>query len=50
MYAYGFEWRRCTVEDRMVFLEVTIDFALKRDNLKDELMEYMKNIIKDTNK
>lgn len=50
MYTYEFEWRRCTVEDRIVFLEVTIDFELKKDNLKDELMDYMNNTIKDTDK
>lgn len=50
IYAYEFEGRRYDVGDKLGFLEATIDFALKRDNLKDELMEYMKNIIKDTDK
>ncbi|MEN2258093.1 UTP--glucose-1-phosphate uridylyltransferase GalU [Paraclostridium benzoelyticum] len=50
IYAYEFEGRRYDVGDKLGFLEATIDFALKRYNLKDELMDYMKNIIKDTDK
>ncbi|KGJ50173.1 UTP--glucose-1-phosphate uridylyltransferase [Clostridium sp. NCR] len=50
IYAYNFEGRRYDVGDKLGFLEATIDFALKRDNLKDELMDYMKNIIQDTDK
>lgn len=45
IYAYNFEGRRYDVGDKLGFLEATIDFALKRDNLKDGLMEYMKNIV-----
>ena len=32
----------------MGFFEATIDFALKRDNLRDDLLTYMKNVIKNT--
>lgn len=45
IYAYNFEGRRYDVGDKLGFLEATIDFALKRDNLKDGLMNYMKNIV-----
>ena len=45
IYAYNFEGRRYDVGDKLGFLEATIDFALKRDNLKDDLLNYMKNII-----
>lgn len=47
IYAYNFEGRRYDVGDKLGFLEATIDFALKRDNLRDDLLDYMKNIIKD---
>lgn len=47
IYAYNFEGRRYDVGDKLGFLEATIDFALKRDNLKDGLMNYMKNIVKE---
>lgn len=47
IYAYNFEGRRYDVGDKLGFLEATIDFALKRENLKDGLMNYMKNVVKE---
>jgi UTP--glucose-1-phosphate uridylyltransferase len=46
IYAYNFEGRRYDVGDKLGFLEATIDFALKRDNLKEDLLDYMKKVIK----
>ena len=48
MYAYDFEGTRYDVGDKLGFLEATIDFALKRDNLRDDLLAYMKDVIKNT--
>ena len=48
IYAYNFEGRRYDVGDKLGFLEATIDFALKRDNLRDDLLAYMKDVIKNT--
>lgn len=48
IYAYNFEGRRYDVGDKLGFLEATIDFALKKENLKDGLMNYMKNIVEST--
>ncbi|MGL4797172.1 MAG: UTP--glucose-1-phosphate uridylyltransferase GalU [Paraclostridium sp.] len=45
IYAYNFEGRRYDVGDKLGFLEATIDFALKRDNLKEGLMDYITNIV-----
>lgn len=45
IYAYNFEGRRYDVGDKLGFLEATIDFALKRNNLKDELLDYMKAVV-----
>ena len=45
IYAYNFEGRRYDVGDKFGFLEATIDFALKRDNLRDDLLNYMKEIV-----
>lgn len=45
MYAYQFEGRRYDVGDKQGFLEATIDFALKRENLRPGLLEYMKKIV-----
>ncbi len=46
MYAYDFEGRRYDVGDKQGFLEATVEFALRRDDLKDDFLEYLKGIIK----
>ena len=43
IYAYNFEGRRYDVGDKLGFLEATVDFALKRPELRDEFMEFLKN-------
>lgn len=45
MYAYNFEGRRYDVGDRLGFLEATVDFALKRDDLKEDFLKYLKSVI-----
>lgn len=45
MYAYNFEGRRYDVGDRMGFLEATVEFALRRDDLHDEFVAYLKKIM-----
>ncbi len=50
IYAYNFEGRRYDVGDKFGFLEATIDFALKRDNLRDDLMDYMRKIVNEDGK
>lgn len=46
MYAYNFEGRRYDVGDKQGFLEATVEYALRRDDLKDDFMKYLKNIVK----
>lgn len=46
MYAYDFIGRRYDVGDKLGFLEATVEFALKRDGLKDDFKEYLKSIVK----
>lgn len=41
MYAYTFEGRRYDVGDKLGFLEATVEFALKREELKKPFMEYL---------
>ena len=43
IYAYDFEGRRYDVGDKLGFLEATIDFALKRPELRDGLIEFLKD-------
>lgn len=42
IYAYNFEGRRYDVGDKLGFLEATVDFALKRDELEPEFMKFLK--------
>lgn len=46
MYAYAFQGRRYDVGDKLGFLQATVEFALKRDGLKEPFYQYLKNIIK----
>lgn len=41
IYAYNFEGKRYDVGDKLGFLEATVDFALKRPELKDGFMEFL---------
>ena len=42
IYAYNFEGRRYDVGDTLGFLEATVDFALKRPELRDDFIEFLK--------
>lgn len=42
MYAYNFEGRRYDVGDKLGFLQATVEFALKRDELRQPFIEYLK--------
>ena len=44
MYAYNFEGRRYDVGDKLGFLQATVEYALKRDELKDDFREYLKSL------
>lgn len=44
MYAYIFEGRRYDVGSKIGFLEATVDFALKRDDLKDSFKSYLNKL------
>jgi UTP--glucose-1-phosphate uridylyltransferase len=43
--AYNFEGRRYDVGDKLGFLQATIEFALRREDLSEELMVYLKNLV-----
>ncbi|MBU3190972.1 UTP--glucose-1-phosphate uridylyltransferase GalU [Clostridium bowmanii] len=44
MYAYKFQGRRYDVGDKEGFLEATVEYALKRDDLKKTFMNYLLTI------
>ena len=41
MYAYNFEGRRYDVGDKLGFLQATIEFALRREELRESFIEYL---------
>lgn len=45
MYGYIFEGKRYDVGSKIGFLQATVDFALKRDDLKDAFKSYLKDIV-----
>ncbi len=45
MYAYNFVGRRYDVGDKQGFLEATVEMALKRPDLKDKFLTYLKDIV-----
>ena len=51
MLAYAFKGRRHDVGDKLGFLQATVEFALQRDDLKDDFISYLEQIVaKERNK
>lgn len=46
MYAYDFIGRRYDVGDKQGYLEATVEYALRREDLKDKFLEYLKGLVK----
>lgn len=46
IYAYDFEGYRYDIGDKFGYVKATIDFALERDDLKEKVMNYIKDIDK----
>lgn len=42
MYAYNFEGKRYDLGDKQGFLQATIEFALRRSDLKEDFIQYLK--------
>ena len=45
VYAYDFEGQRYDLGDKFGFIKATIDFALEREELREDLMGYMKSLV-----
>ncbi|AJD92718.1 UTP--glucose-1-phosphate uridylyltransferase [Jeotgalibacillus malaysiensis] len=45
VYAYHFEGKRYDVGEKMGFIQTTIEFALQRPELKNQLTEYLKEVL-----
>lgn len=50
MYAYIFEGKRYDVGDRLGYLEATVEYALRREDLRDEFTKYLVKIIEQERK
>ena len=47
MYAYIFDGKRYDVGNKQGFLEATVEFALMREDLRDDFMKYLKGLVKE---
>ncbi len=45
MYAYIFEGKRYDVGNKLGFLEATVEYALRREDLRRDFLEYLKRIV-----
>lgn len=45
IYSYLIEGNRYDVGDKLGFLQASIDFAMKRPDLKEKLRDYLKQIV-----
>ena len=44
MYAYNFEGRRYDVGDKLGFLEATVEYALRKPEIRDDFINYLRGI------
>ncbi|ULL19043.1 UTP--glucose-1-phosphate uridylyltransferase [Paenibacillus sp. H1-7] len=49
VYAYNFDGTRYDVGEKLGFIKTTLDFALNREDLKDELLKYISEIYEKNN-
>lgn len=47
VYAYHFEGRRYDVGEKIGFIKTTIEFALQREDLREELLAYLRSILQE---
>lgn len=45
VYAYEFEGKRYDVGEKMGFIQTTIEFALEREDLKKDLLDYLSHVV-----
>ncbi|KYD28510.1 UTP--glucose-1-phosphate uridylyltransferase GalU [Parageobacillus toebii] len=47
VFAYEFEGKRYDVGEKLGFIQTTIEFALQRDELREDLIQFMEKILND---
>ncbi len=45
IYGYNFDGKRYDVGDKLGFLQATVDFAIKKSELKDDFLKYLSNVL-----
>ena len=45
MYGYDFEGIRYDVGDKLGFLKATVEYVLRKEQLRDEVIEYLQTIV-----
>lgn len=45
MYAYDFQGRRYDAGDKQGFLEATVEYALRKTELREGFLDYLKTIL-----
>ena len=46
MYTYNFGGRRYNVGDKLGFLEATVEYAIRKEELRDGFIEYLTGFLK----
>lgn len=46
MCAYDFICRCCDVGDKQGYLEAMVEYAMRRENLRDKFLAYLQGIVK----
>ena len=46
MLAYAFKGRRHDVGDKLGFLQATVEFALQREDLRDDFLAYLQQVVR----
>ncbi|MCM3585296.1 UTP--glucose-1-phosphate uridylyltransferase GalU [Mesobacillus maritimus] len=47
VFAYEFEGERYDIGDKLGFIQATVDFALQRDELRDDVLSFLKKRVKE---
>ena len=47
VFAYDFEGKRFDVGEKLGFVKTTLEFALKNEEIKDDLVEFLEQMVKD---
>jgi UTP--glucose-1-phosphate uridylyltransferase len=45
VFAYDFEEKRYDVGEKLGFVKTTIEFALQREDLRDEMMAFLREVV-----